>query len=154
MFLAFVHGFAGVTVINISYLMPTTVLIRESWLLMWLGEVCISGAMHLTPRVCTCCGSWILTVGEGLGLGCWLLADICPWFGSMLSEFVHWFAHFTVIKSHTWCPPLSWSVSHGFWCDSVRDAYLLLGISPLESAVAVARGSWRLAWASVWDVGY
>ena len=54
MFSAFVHGFAGVTVINISYLMPAAVLIRGYWV------------------------SWFLTVGVGLGLGCWILADIRP----------------------------------------------------------------------------
>ena len=54
MFLAFVHGFAGVTVINISYLLPAAVLIHGYWV------------------------SWFLTVGVGLGLRCWILADIRP----------------------------------------------------------------------------
>ena len=93
--------------------MPAAVLIRSHGF--WCGSVrdaylmlCISysHAMHLAPRVCSCCGPWILTVGVGLGLRCWLLADIRPWFGSMFSKFVHWFAGVTVINISY--PPLSW----------------------------------------------
>ena len=54
-FSEFVHWFAGVTVINISScLMPAAVLILESWLLIWLGEGCIS---HLESAVAVAHGS-------------------------------------------------------------------------------------------------
>ena len=93
----------------------------------------ISHAMHLTPQVCSCCGSWILKVGMGFGFRCWLLADIRPWFGSMFSEFVYWFAGVTVINISYLMPAAVLICSLGFWCGSVGDAYLMLCISHLES---------------------
>ena len=126
--------------------------VRDAYLMLCISHIScyashISHCMHLTFRVCSCCGSWILTVGVGLGLRCWLLADICPWFGTMFSEFVQWFAGVTVINSSYLMSAAVLIHSHGFWCGSVRDAYLMLCISHLESAVVVARGScqWHVA---------
>ena len=78
LFSAFVHGFVGLPVINISWYPPLSWFAGHSF---WCGSVgCIvsSRAMHLPPDVCICCGSWILTVEVWLGLGRSLLADVRP----------------------------------------------------------------------------
>ena len=161
MFSAFVDGFAGVIVINISYLMPAAVLIHSHGF--WCGWVrdaylmlCISHISCYASHTSSLQLLWLVDLDgwRWARLRCWLLADIRPWFGSTFSEFVHWFAGVTVINISYLMSAAVLIHSHGFWCGSVRDAYLMLCISYLESAVVVARGSWLLACGSVLDVGY